>query len=120
MVQVDEGWGDFLAAADLVISRAGANALFEWVALAKPNVLVPLPLAGSRGDQIANAQYAKAHGWSEVLEEQDVTPQTLLSALDRLEQHTSTYREAMGALDSASAADRLVDEIQRLADDQSA
>ena len=117
---VDEGWGDFLAAADLVISRAGANALFEWVALAKPNVLVPLPLAGSRGDQIANAQYAKAHGWSEVLEEQDVTPQTLLSALDRLEQHTTTYREAMGALDSASAADRLVDEIQRLADDQSA
>ena len=117
---VDEGWGDLLAAADLVISRAGANALFEWVALAKPNVLVPLPLAGSRGDQIANAQYAQEHGWSEVLDEQDVTPLTLLQALERLERQGAAYREAMGALDSASAADRLVDEIQRLADDQSA
>jgi UDP-N-acetylglucosamine--N-acetylmuramyl-(pentapeptide) pyrophosphoryl-undecaprenol N-acetylglucosamine transferase len=117
---VDEGWGDLLAAADLVISRAGANALFEWVALAKPNILVPLPLAGSRGDQIANAQYAQEHGWSEVLDEQDVTPQTLLQALERLELQGTAYREAMALLDSATAADRLVGEMLRLVDDQSA
>ena len=115
---VDEGWGDLLAAADMVISRAGANALFEWVALAKPNVLVPLPLAGSRGDQIANAQYAQEHGWSEVLDEQDLTPLALLQALDRLELHGAAYREVMASLDSASAADRLVDEIQHLIGDQ--
>lgn len=115
---VDEGWGDLLAAADMVISRAGANALFEWVALAKPNVLVPLPLAGSRGDQIANAQYAQEHGWSEVLNEQDLTPLALLQALDRLELNGAAYREVMASVDSASAADRLVGEIQHLIDDQ--
>ena len=114
---VDDGWGDLLAAADIVISRAGANALFEWVALAKLNLLVPLPLAGSRGDQIANAQYAQEHGWSEVLEEQDLTPKALLQALDRLESDPAPYRQAMGAMKTASAAERLLDEIQRLAED---
>ena len=87
------------------------------MALAKLNLLVPLPLAGSRGDQIANARYALEHGWSEVLEEQDLTPKALLQALDRLESDPAPYRQAMGAMDTASAAERLLDEIQRLAED---
>ena len=113
---VDDGWGDLLAAADIVISRAGANALFEWVALAKLN-LAALPLAGSRGDQIANAQYAQEHGWSEVLEEQDLTPKALLQALDCLESDPARYRQAMGSMDTANAAEQLLDEIQRFAED---
>ncbi|MGI9325720.1 MAG: UDP-N-acetylglucosamine--N-acetylmuramyl-(pentapeptide) pyrophosphoryl-undecaprenol N-acetylglucosamine transferase [Pseudomonadales bacterium] len=76
-----EQWGDVLAAADLVVSRAGANTLFELLALAKPNLLVPLTLAASRGDQIENAQYAKAAGYSQVLPEEALSPESLLAAL---------------------------------------
>ena len=108
------GWGDLLAAADVVISRAGANALFEWVALSKPNLLVPLPLAGSRGDQLANAAYAQGQGWSEVVAENEITGPRLLAALHKLVHDASVYREAMAKLEAADAADRLLDELQRL------
>ena len=70
---VAEGWGDILAAADLVVSRAGANTLYELLALGKPNLLVPLSRRSSRGDQIENAEYAKSLGYSRVIEEQALT-----------------------------------------------
>jgi UDP-N-acetylglucosamine--N-acetylmuramyl-(pentapeptide) pyrophosphoryl-undecaprenol N-acetylglucosamine transferase len=66
---IGDGWGDILAAADVVVSRAGANSVYELVALRKPNLLVPLPLTASRGDQLANAAYAQARGWSRVIQE---------------------------------------------------
>jgi UDP-N-acetylglucosamine--N-acetylmuramyl-(pentapeptide) pyrophosphoryl-undecaprenol N-acetylglucosamine transferase len=78
---VSAGWGDVLAAADVVLSRAGANSLYELVALRKPHVLVPLSRAASRGDQIENAAYAAALGWSRVLEEDAATPAALVGAV---------------------------------------
>lgn len=108
------GWGDLLAAADVVISRAGANALFEWVALRKPNLLVPLPLAGSRGDQLANAAYAQGQGWSEVVAENELTGPRLQAALHKLVHDAAVYHKAMATLGAADAADRLVGELQRL------
>ena len=65
-------WGDMLAAADVVVSRAGANSLYELVALRKPHLLVPLPRSASRGDQISNAAYAQSRGWSRVVAEEDL------------------------------------------------
>ena len=58
---IREQMKDLLAAADVVISRAGANSVFELLALAKPNVLIPLSAEASRGDQILNAQIGRAH-----------------------------------------------------------
>ena len=52
---VSEEWGDVLAAADAVVSRAGANSISELIALGIPHLLVPLPLTVSRGDQLVNA-----------------------------------------------------------------
>jgi UDP-N-acetylglucosamine--N-acetylmuramyl-(pentapeptide) pyrophosphoryl-undecaprenol N-acetylglucosamine transferase len=69
---VGAAWGDLLAAADVVVSRAGANSLYELVALHKPHLLVPLPRSASRGDQIANAAYARDLGWSRVVAEADL------------------------------------------------
>ena len=69
---VGAGWGDLLAAADVVVSRAGANSLYELVALRKPHLLIPLPRSASRGDQISNAGYALAHGWSRVVAEEEL------------------------------------------------
>lgn len=111
---VDTGWGDLLSCADVVISRAGANALFEWVALGKPNLLVPLPAGGSRGDQLANAEYALGRGWSEVVQEADLTGERILAALSNLTQHGETYAAAMAEHGVANATAQLVAEIHSL------
>ncbi len=60
---------DVLAAADLVISRAGANAVYELLALKKLSLLIPLSKKASRGDQLDNAQFAEERGYAKVLQE---------------------------------------------------
>ena len=84
---IEEGLNDIFAAADLALSRSGANAIFEFLALRLPALLVPLPLSASRGDQILNADYFKKRGYAEVIAQEDLTPETLLSALCELEAH---------------------------------
>ena len=59
-----------LAAADYVLSRAGANSIFELVALTKPHILVPLSRQASRGDQILNAESFAKQGFSLVIQEE--------------------------------------------------
>lgn len=81
---VREAWGDLLAAADLVVSRAGANTLYELLCLGKPNLLVPLSRRASRGDQIENAAWAEAEGFSRVLAEEQLTPEVLVAAVDEI------------------------------------
>ena len=55
---------DLFALADIVISRAGANAICELLALHKPNLLIPLSANASRGDQILNARSFERQGYS--------------------------------------------------------
>ena len=64
---------DLFALADIVISRAGANAICEISALHKPNLLIPLSANASRGDQILNARSFERQGYSMVLEEEEIT-----------------------------------------------
>ena len=63
---------DLFALADIVISRAGANAICELLALKKPSLLIPLSAAASRGDQILNARSFEKQGFSMVLEEEAI------------------------------------------------
>ena len=77
-------WGDMLAAADLVVSRAGANAVYELLSLRKPNLLIPLSRQASRGDQIENAAYAEQQGFSRVLDEADLDAAALIAAVDEI------------------------------------
>lgn len=67
-----------MALADIVVSRAGANAVFEFLALKKPALLVPLPKSASRGDQILNAQYFEQRGFARVAYQETLTAQSLL------------------------------------------
>ena len=46
-----------LALCDIIISRAGANAICELLALRKPNILIPLSKAASRGDPGGRAEH---------------------------------------------------------------
>ncbi|NJK34710.1 MAG: undecaprenyldiphospho-muramoylpentapeptide beta-N-acetylglucosaminyltransferase [Oscillatoriales cyanobacterium SM2_2_1] len=86
---------DVLAMADLVVSRAGANAIFELLALRKPHLLIPLSTKASRGDQIQNAISFAKRGYSMVLQEENLTPVTLAEAIARLYRERHNYIEAM-------------------------
>lgn len=94
---------DMLALADLAISRAGANSICELLALHKPNILIPLSAAASRGDQILNAKSFAAQGFSHVIPEEEVTDEVLLDAVRNVYQNRQQYVDAMsssGQLDS--------------------
>ncbi|MCR5716956.1 MAG: undecaprenyldiphospho-muramoylpentapeptide beta-N-acetylglucosaminyltransferase [Lachnospiraceae bacterium] len=88
---------DIFAMADVVISRAGANAICEILALKKPNLLIPLPASKSRGDQILNARSFEAQGYSIVLDEDqpDYSADLLVDKVQELYFMRQTYIDAM-------------------------
>ena len=86
---------DLFALADVVVSRAGANAICELLALRKPNLLIPLPASASRGDQLLNARSFRQQGFSMVLEEESITSGTLLSSILELYRDRDVYIQAM-------------------------
>ncbi len=86
---------DLFALSDIVVSRAGANAICELLALKKPNLLIPLPAGASRGDQILNAASFEKKGYSVVLDQDDMTDESLLSAVRSLYQNREVYMTAM-------------------------
>lgn len=102
---------DVFAAADLILSRAGANALFEILALQKPNLLVPLPLSASRGDQILNAAAFAAAGYSKVLPEEDIKAGVLPRELASVLEASEAQREAMRGSPERNGAESVVREI---------
>ena len=112
---VSDEWGDVIAAADLVISRAGANALHEWLALGKPHLLVPLPRSASRGDQIENAAYAESRGWSMVLAEDELNRETLVSGVAKLAALSGEYRQRMREFRVRDSVSLIVDELSAAA-----
>ena len=104
---------DLFAMADLIISRAGANAICELLALHLPNILIPLSLGASRGDQILNAASFEKQGFSYVIQEEDVTAETLVKAVDHVREHSDEYKKAMeqsGQLDSIAKIVNLIEE----------
>ncbi len=86
---------DLMAAADVIISRAGANAICEILALRKPNVLIPLSAEASRGDQILNAASFEKQGYSIVIQEKDINDEKLLNAVNEAYQDSAKYVKAM-------------------------
>jgi UDP-N-acetylglucosamine--N-acetylmuramyl-(pentapeptide) pyrophosphoryl-undecaprenol N-acetylglucosamine transferase len=103
---VDAPLKHLFAAADMVISRAGANSICELLALRKPNLLIPLSAAASRGDQILNANSFKKQGFSMVLEEEAISDKSLLDAISHVYTHRADYIQAMekSSLTNAVAA----------------
>lgn len=105
---------DLFAMADVVISRAGANAICELLALKKPNILIPLPAASSRGDQILNAQSFESQGFSIVINEDDLTTELLVDKVHELYFNRQSYTNTMSKstqLDSIRTIMKLIEEI---------
>jgi UDP-N-acetylglucosamine--N-acetylmuramyl-(pentapeptide) pyrophosphoryl-undecaprenol N-acetylglucosamine transferase len=105
---------DILAMSDIVVSRAGANAIFEFLALQKPNLLIPLSKAASRGDQILNANSFASQGYSAVLLEENLNSESLVRAVADLFASKQNYIAKMGNIngeDSIAQIMRLIDRI---------
>ncbi|MDO4939522.1 MAG: undecaprenyldiphospho-muramoylpentapeptide beta-N-acetylglucosaminyltransferase [Lachnospiraceae bacterium] len=94
---VNEDLKDFFALADVVISRAGANAICEILALHKPNILIPLGGTASRGDQLLNAKSFQRQGFSEVLTEDTVTEAVLCDTIDEVYKERADWAFRMEA-----------------------
>ncbi|MCL2198326.1 MAG: undecaprenyldiphospho-muramoylpentapeptide beta-N-acetylglucosaminyltransferase [Defluviitaleaceae bacterium] len=94
---LNDKMADVLAAADVVISRAGANTIFELLALKKPHLLIPLPKGKSRGDQIQNAESFEKQGFARVLSEEKMTAQSLTEAVASLYNDREGYIKTMTA-----------------------
>lgn len=107
---VSEELPHLMAASDLFITRAGANTLFELLALKKPHLLIPLPATQSRGDQILNAKSFEKSGYSMVLEEENLNAELLLKTLHEIYENRASFVAKM----SASAIGNGVDGIIKL------
>ena len=105
---------DLLDAADLIISRAGANAICELLALHKPNILVPLSREASRGDQILNAASFEKQGYSYVIQEEDLTGEKLLEAVKKVYAEKDKYISAMADSKMEGAVAKVADVIDEV------
>jgi UDP-N-acetylglucosamine--N-acetylmuramyl-(pentapeptide) pyrophosphoryl-undecaprenol N-acetylglucosamine transferase len=108
---VNEDLAHLFAMADLVISRAGATALFEIVALKKPNLLIPLPLSASRGDQILNAASFEKQGFSRVLPQENMTADTLVENVRLVNENRAAMIAAMNEKAPKNAIDGILSVI---------
>lgn len=92
---VKEELPDLMAIADYIVSRAGANSIFEFLALKKPTLLIPLSKNASRGDQILNAHSFEKEGFALVLEEEDMNTKTFLDKINELKNNKNKMISAM-------------------------
>jgi UDP-N-acetylglucosamine--N-acetylmuramyl-(pentapeptide) pyrophosphoryl-undecaprenol N-acetylglucosamine transferase len=110
---VNENMPHVLNIADIVISRAGANAIFELLALKKPNLLIPLSRKSSRGDQILNAASFEKRGYSMVLSEDVLKPDTLVKKIDELYSSRNDYINKMAGSSAGNGSDKIIDVIEK-------
>ncbi|MBQ0059798.1 MAG: hypothetical protein KBS83_07625, partial [Lachnospiraceae bacterium] len=112
---------DLFALADIVISRAGANAICELLALKKPNLLIPLSAKASRGDQILNAASFEKQGFSLVLQEEDITDDVLFDTVTKLYQEKDAFAQTMAEhtqKDAITIITELIEEVRLKRDEE--
>lgn len=112
---IKEELRDLMAASDIMISRAGANAICEILALRKPNILIPLSAQASRGDQILNAASFEKAGYSIVIQEEDVTDERLLEAVHQAYDQREEYRKTMERSQLNNSIEKIVGLINEAA-----
>lgn len=113
---VNEELADVFAITDFVISRAGSNAIFEFLALRIPMLLIPLSEAASRGDQIVNAESFKNSGYARVLEEENLTEESLMNEVRHLREYGDLLKNQMKNYENTKAMEeilQLIEEIKR-------
>lgn len=108
---VKEDLTDLLAITDTVISRAGSNAIYEFLTLRIPMLLVPLGLDQSRGDQIDNANHFADKGYAKTIVEEQLTAQILLQELSKMEQERTRIINNMKSYEQSYTKEALFDKM---------
>ena len=111
---IKEELKDLFALADVVVSRAGANAIYELLALKKANLLIPLSAKASRGDQILNAKSFKKQGFSNVLEEENITDDSLYNSILDTYNNREIFIEKMSNSEQSNGLDLVIEAITKL------
>lgn len=111
----NEGMADILAAADIVFSRAGSNAIFEYLALGKPMLLCPLGRKQSRGDQILNADSFVRAGYAETIDEEHWDDERFVIKLEELYSKRNRYIARMRTAEEGDPLKLLLREIAKVA-----
>lgn len=93
---------------DYIISRAGANSIFEFLALKKPTILIPLSRKASRGDQILNSKSFAKEGYSLMIEEEELIDDALYNKILELKKRKNELLSNMDKSESTNAADSIV------------
>lgn len=109
---IDEKMPDVMNAADIIISRAGANFIFEILSLKKPNLLIPLSKKSSRGDQILNAASFKKSGYSVVFEEEELNEDVFVKEINNLYNNKQKYIKNMAKSSAKNGVDAIIDVIR--------
>ncbi len=111
---IDEELPDLYSLSDIVISRAGANAIFELLALKKPNILIPLPGKSSRGDQLLNAKAFEDASYSFLLTQDDLTKTSLIGAVNKVYENRESFINAMEKAPEQDAVNRICNIIKEI------
>ena len=111
---VSDGLNDLLAAADIIVSRAGSNSISEFLALKKPHLLIPLSARASRGDQILNAASFEKQGFARVLDEDEMTAESMKSEIFALYENKEKYVSAMENAASSDGVEAVMTQIKAL------
>lgn len=109
---INEELKDIMALSSMIITRGGSNSLFEILALKKPNIIIPLSRAASRGDQILNAASFEKSGYSIVIQEEELNSDILLDKINLLEEKKATYINNMRESKLQGAIDKIVNIIK--------
>ncbi len=111
---VSDGLNDLFAAADFIVSRAGSNSISEFLALKKPHLLIPLSAKASRGDQILNAASYEKQGFACVLQEEEMTAETLKKEISALYENRDSYIAAMENSNARGGTEAVMTQIRVL------
>lgn len=108
--------GAVFRAADLVISRSGANTVTELAALGKPSILIPIPWVHD-SEQQQNANFLANFGGSKIIKEESLTSELLFSEIDHLLDNLNYYRKKSADAKQVympSAAQKIVSELEEV------
>ncbi len=104
---------DFFDTADIVMSRAGSNSIFELCAKNLPMLLIPLPLSSSRGDQILNASYLQKKNLCITLPQEELNQKTLLNNLNALYKNKNYYIQNLKNEPNFNGTEKIVELIKK-------
>lgn len=105
---------DILAASDIVISRAGANSIFEFLYYKIPMLLIPLPAGASRGDQVDNAKSFANNGFALLLEEKSMNDEIFLEKINELHSRKQEFKGNMNKFEFADTVSEIYNSINNI------